>query len=263
MQAYRYLMKMKILVGFTYRFEVVMVVLTRLVVMVASVYLWNSAYEGVTVMEGLTRSQMITYAVLAIVLSSLFQTDVENGIGRGVRRGTIAVQFLRPKDVLSLFFFEDVGLMITSLMLRCAPLLLCGILLFGLAAPVSVGAMAMFLISIAFSYLIIWLLSAITSMITFWAMFLGQMGAVRIVVVNILSGMLIPIWFFPPVLQHILRFLPFQYTYQTPLGIYIGRISIMDGLFQMGVQCGWIVLLFFVLQFIWKRAQRRVLVQGG
>ena len=48
MQAFRYLMKMKILMGFTYRFEVVMIILTCLVVMVASVYLWNSAYANVS-----------------------------------------------------------------------------------------------------------------------------------------------------------------------------------------------------------------------
>ena len=263
MEAFRYLIKMKILVGFTYRFEVVMVVLTRLVVMVASVYLWNSAYANVTELEGLTKSQMITYAVLAILLSSLFQTDVENAIGTGIRRGTIAVQFLRPMDVLTLHFSEDLGLMCTSLLLRCVPLLVCGVLIFHLSAPVSAGALLLFLVSVTFSYLIIWLLSAITSMVTFWAMFLGQLGAVRIVVVNILSGMLIPVWFFPQALQDILRFLPFQYTYQTPLGIYIGRIGIGDGLFQMGVQCFWIVFLFFVLKLIWKRAQRRLMVQGG
>ncbi|HPF87584.1 MAG TPA: ABC-2 family transporter protein [Candidatus Limiplasma sp.] len=263
MDAYRYLIKMRILVGFTYRFEVVMVILTRLIVMVASVCLWNSAYANTTELEGLTHSQMITYAVLAIVLSSLFQTNVENGIGTGINRGTIAVQFLRPMDVLSLYFCEDIGLMVTSFLLRCVPLLLCGMLIFGLSAPVSVGALLLFMISIVFSYLIIWLLSAITAMITFWAMFLGQMGAVRIVVVNILSGMLIPVWFFPQVLQDILRFLPFQYTYQTPLGIYIGRIGLRDGLFQIGIQCVWIVLLFGVLHIIWKRAQRHVLVQGG
>jgi ABC-2 type transport system permease protein len=263
MEAFRYLIKMKILVGFTYRFEVVMVVLTRLIVMVASVCLWNSAYSGITDLEGLSQGQMITYAVLAIVLSSLFQTEVENEISDGVYRGSIAVQFLRPADVLSMFFCGDLGLLVTSLLLRAAPLLAFGVLLFGLSAPVSLAALLLFLVSLVFSYLILWLLAAITSMVTFWAMFLGQIGAVRGVVVNILSGMLIPIWFFPKVLQDILRFLPFQYTYQTPLGIYIGRIGLNEGLFQIGVQCFWILALYLLLRIIWRRAQRHVLVQGG
>ncbi len=263
MAAFRYLIKMKILVGFTYRFEVVMVVLTRLVVMVASVYLWNSAYANQTELEGLVHSQMITYAVLAIVLSSLFQTEVENEISSGIYRGSIAVQFLRPVDVLTMFFCGDLGLLFTNMLLRAAPLLVCGVLFFGMAAPVSAAALLLFLLSIVFSYLILWLLAAITSMVTFWAMFLGQIGAVRGVVVSIFSGMLIPIWFFPPVLQDILRFLPFQYTYQTPLGIYIGRIRITEGLCQIGIQCFWVVFLFLILRAVWKRAQRHLLVQGG
>jgi ABC-type uncharacterized transport system permease subunit len=52
------------------------------------------------------------------------------------------------------------------------------------------------------------LLSALTGMITFWAMYLGRLGVVKDVLVNILSGMLIPIWFFPPFSAG--RFLPFQ-----------------------------------------------------
>ncbi len=80
MQAYWYLVRMKVQVGLTYRFEVFAVMATQMIVMVASVYLWNNAFTGQSSLAGLDRSQMVNYAVLAVVLSSLFQNGVQNAI---------------------------------------------------------------------------------------------------------------------------------------------------------------------------------------
>lgn len=263
MQAYRYLVRMKVQVGLTYRFEVLAVVATQLIVMVASVYLWNNAYSGQSSLAGLQRNQMVTYAVLAVVLSSLFQNGVQNAISRGVREGSIAVHFLRPADVIGMFFSDDLGTMVTAFFLKTLPLLFMGALVFGISPPAGPLALCLSLVSVCFAFLILWLLSALTGMITFWAMYLGQLGVVKDVIVNILSGMLIPVWFFPPFLQTALRYLPFQYTYQTSIGIYIGRITPREGLFEIMVQLVWVVLLYGLVRLVWQRARRHVLVQGG
>ena len=263
MQAYWYLVRMKVQVGLAYRFEVFAVMATQMIVMVASVYLWNNAFTGQSSLAGLDRSQMVTYAVLAVVLSSLFQNGVQNAISRGVREGSIAVHFLRPADIVAMFFCDDLGAMVTAFFLKTLPLLMLGALVFGISPPAGPLALFLALFSVCFAFLILWLLSALTGMITFWAMSLGQLGVVKDVIVNILSGMLIPIWFFPPFMQTVLRYLPFQYTYQTPIGIYIGRITVQEGLFEILVQLVWVVLLYGLVRLVWQRARGHVLVQGG
>jgi len=263
MQAYRYLVKMKVQVGLTYRFEVFTVVVTQFIVMVASVYLWNNAYNSESILEGLAKSQMITYAVLAVVLSSMFRNGVQNAISRGVREGSIVVQFLRPADIITMYFCDDIGEMVSAFFLKTVPLFLFGAAVFGISLPASPVALLLSLFSVCLAFLILWLLSALTGMISFWAMYLGQMGVVKDVIVNILSGMLIPIWFFPPFMQTVLRFLPFQYTYQTPIGIYIGKITVAQGLFEIIVQLVWVAILFGLVRLVWNRARKHVLVQGG
>jgi ABC-2 type transport system permease protein len=113
------------------------------------------------------------------------------------------------------------------------------------------------------SYAILWLLSAIVGLVAFWAMELGNMGMVKDSIVRILSGSIIPLWFFPSSIQTISKFLPFQYTYQTPLAIYIGEIRTVDALKAMGIQFVWIAALYVLLYVVWNKAKKKTLIQGG
>lgn len=65
MEAYLYKLKMQMIVNITYRFEVFAVIATRFILMVTTVFLWNCAYAGNNEMLGLSKPQMITYAVLS------------------------------------------------------------------------------------------------------------------------------------------------------------------------------------------------------
>jgi ABC-type uncharacterized transport system permease subunit len=77
-----------------------------------------------------------------------------------------------------------------------------------------------------------------------------------------LSGAVIPLWFMPGWLQAIADFLPFQAATFTPLSIYFGRPS--GGLAAaLAVQLLWVLVLLGICAWVWSRAQRRVVVQGG
>ncbi len=86
---------------------------------------------------------------------------------------------------------------------------------------------------------------------------------VKDAVVRVLSGSLVPLWFFPAEVQRVSEWLPFQYTYQTPIGIYIGIMPARDAMQAIGIQALWVVILALLLAWIWKRARSKVMIQGG
>jgi ABC-type uncharacterized transport system permease subunit len=57
--------------------------------------------------------------------------------------------------------------------------------------------------------------------------------------------------------------LPFQTQANIPVSIYIGRLEGVDALRGLVVQAVWVVLLGIVVRFVWSRALRRVVIQGG
>jgi ABC-2 type transport system permease protein len=100
-------------------------------------------------------------------------------------------------------------------------------------------------------------------MVAFWVMELGNLHNVLHVGIRILSGSLVPVWFFPESVQRICNLLPFVYIYQGPLGIYIGKTTGRAVAHTLALQAVWAVLLFALLSLVWRRVQSRVMIQGG
>ncbi len=266
MRAYGYLIKMRILTALAYRFEVWIGMFGDIIMLVASAYIWKAAYGSGAVGSGASHvglESMITYTVISVLLASVFQTGVQNTIYTQVREGNIALDFMRPLPLLGIYLSDDLGSMVSALVNKAVPLLIAGVLLFGFPLPADAGALAGFLVSCLLSFIILWLLSAMVGLVSFWVAELGNLGMVKDAVVRVLSGSLVPLWFFPAEVQRVSEWLPFQYTYQTPIGIYIGIMPARDAMQAIGIQALWVVILALLLAWIWKRARSKVMIQGG
>lgn len=263
MGAYIFKAKVQILVGITYRFEVFVTLLARYMQIVATVFLWQCVYANKDTMKGMSKEQMITWTILAAGLSVLFTTQVQNNIRKGVVKGDIAVELIRPCNLMGMYFAQDIGGTIVSLVMSFVPTVLLGGLTFGIMLPTSAPNAILCVISVGAGFVITWLLFAITGAFAFWAMELGNLSWAMSTLISILSGNLVPLYFFPEYMQNILEWLPFQYTYQTPLSLYIGKITWKEGLEQIGIQILWIAFLYVILALMWKKIRKNILVQGG
>ncbi|MFD2614338.1 ABC transporter permease [Paenibacillus gansuensis] len=263
LQAYWYITKMRMLTNLAYRFEVFTSVGTNMILLVASVFLWRSAYEGIDQVRSTSLTELVTYTVLGILLASIFVCDVQNTIYYKIREGQIVTDFYRPIPLLASYLADDLGSAFSALLNRVVPLFVFASLLFGPPLPASWNHLLLFIPCCLLSYAILWLLSAIVGLAAFWVMELGNLGMVKDSIVRVLSGSLVPLWFFPEWIQNISVYLPFQYTYQAPLSIYIGTVSFPKALQGMAVQCFWIVLLFGILAWAWKHTKSKTLIQGG
>lgn len=264
LRAYLFLVKARLLEGLTYRFEVISGVATRLVLTATAVYLWRAAFAGGAEANGSTEHDMVRYVIVSSVIAPILATRVERTIYDRVKTGDIALDLLRPIAMPMRWLAEDVGGSASSGLKEAVPLLLIVTLLFGPALPEGPMAGLLFLMSASLSFGIVWLLSGLCGLVAFWATEIGNLGAVKDGVLRILSGSLVPLWFFPDWAQSVSRFLPFQYTYQTPLAIFIGR-DLGEGGVTLAflAQAAWIVILGALFAWTWSRGRRRLMAQGG
>ncbi|MCM3749482.1 ABC-2 family transporter protein [Paenibacillus pasadenensis] len=266
MRAYGYLIKMRVLTALAYRFDVWIGMIGDLILLAASVFIWKAAYGGDVLGSGASvvgLDEMITYTVVSVLMAAVFSTGVQNTIYNQVREGNIALDFMRPLNLLGIYLSEDLGSMVSSLVNKAVPLVLMASLLFGFPMPDSPTAAVLFAASCALSFMILWLMSAMVGLVAFWVAELGNLGMVKDAFIRVLSGSMVPLWFFPEGLQRISEWLPFQYTYQLPLSVYIGMSTPAEALRGMGIQVIWIALLGGLLAWIWTRARGKVMVQGG
>jgi ABC-2 type transport system permease protein len=68
---------------------------------------------------------------------------------------------------------------------------------------------------------------------------------------------------FPPVLQTVMAYLPFQHIAYTPLRIYLGKLEGAAALEALGIQALWAVVLALFGSWFWQVMARKITIHGG
>ncbi len=263
MKAYLYIARIRVLSAIAYRFDVISSIFVRSLLVIATSYFWFAVYGTQGNTSGVSKEQMLTYAIISAVLSCILTANVEDRVIESVREGNIAMDMLKPVNVFGMYLAEDIGSIVVSLFQYAMPVLLIGSLVIHIPVPSSGLNFLLFIVSTVLSFFINWLITASFSMISFFVISIGPLQQIKINLIQILSGSIVPLWFFPDAIQTVLRFLPFMYLYQLPLSIYIGKLKLEETIRLLGIQVVWIVILYGVFKAIQKKVFSNILVQGG
>ena len=224
--------------------------------------LWTALYIGKTEVNGIDLQTMIFYSVTEIIFEALIKSNIEKAVTGNVRTGNIALMITRPVSYPVALFFEQLAHTGGNVIIRVIPYSVL-LLVSGLWKYSSVSLNIWFVISVILSYILAFLYQLSFGFLAFWTMELDGFSNARTALMRFFSGSLIPIWFFPKILQRVADYLPFQAIYSTPLSICIGKIIGQDISFALINQLIWITFFFCLSVFVWSRARRRVIVNGG
>ncbi|MDE7273621.1 MAG: ABC-2 family transporter protein [Lachnospiraceae bacterium] len=263
MKAYLFVIKIRIQSALAYRFNVISTILIQCLLMFAMACFWKAAYGGTETVSGIGKQDMITYTMISVIMGNLLTMGVEGRIENSVYSGSVALDMLKPVSIYGIYLSEDLGDMVVSFFQTVVPLLILGTAMFGFPVPASAGHFILFLLSFCIGYLINWILAALLGMCAFKIIRMGPLVNVKGFIMKLLSGSVIPLWFFPEGFQTFLEFLPFVNIYQLPLGIYIGRYTYREMLLRTGLQLFWCMALWLIFNAAQKKAAAAVLVQGG
>ncbi len=263
MYKYLYIIKTQIIKSMTYEFNVYGNIVMQTIIMITSAYFWKALYRQHSSAGGVDAESMLTYVILSSVLSVLLITNVERRIEQSVGKGTVATDMMKPVNLFGVYFAEDIGSVIALVFQNMLPILLIGSLMIKVPVMADLRDLPLFVVTVVQSFLINWLIAALFGMIAFTAVNIDALIQVKKHLLRLLSGSIIPIWFFPAGVAKVLSSLPFVYIYQLPLSIYIGRGSRAEHLWQMRIQFMWLVILTALFLLIHNKVTRKVMVQGG
>ncbi len=261
--AYGFIYKLRIEKALAYRYDVFSGIIMQCIVMFANAFFWRAIYSGYETVRGAAVSDMLTYTIISSVMAVFLATGVEQRVMKSVEQGTVATDLLKPIPLFAIYFFEELGTITASALLCGLPILVVGSIFIVVPLPADAMHALLFACSFLLSFLINWLFAALFSLLAFVTINMSPLLQIKKHVLRLLSGGIIPIWFFPQWAQNLLRALPFVYIYQLPLELYIGRLSVPDALRQMGLQLFWVLILLIVFFYVQKRTMEKILVQGG
>ncbi|MFJ8629482.1 ABC-2 family transporter protein [Streptomyces sp. NPDC093568] len=245
------------------RMTAVLLRLTVQVVLVAS--LWRGLYADTGNSAGLTRDQAVTFAVLAVLASRLRELDQQAGrdsVLQHMHYGTIVYWYLRPLSPQRYYALRALGEQLYGLawaLLGYGVCLAAGVV----EPPASATVAAAFAVSMLLGQWVLHYVMLLLDQLCFFTIRNHSAMLILIFAQNLLSGVYAPLWFFPDWFITLSGFLPFQATLNVPLSIYVGRIELGDAVAQLAVQAAWVVVLALFTRWVWRRAARLVISQGG
>lgn len=251
-----------------YRFNSTVKMFNRLIFMMVQVSIWGIVYGNdlgkqiVTDYGKVTLKEMISYTVISHVMFCIIQSTSINSLNNKISSGDISLYLIRPYNFKMYTFVETVGESVVSFVFQSIPLLLIGIIVYRISLP-DIKQAVLFLGSLVNAYLIIFLLSFLCALTSFWFVQTGPIEIILSGLIKIFSGVWMPIWFFPGSIQKIIEIMPFKHIYFSPISIYINKLVGKDAIYTLIIQFIWVIILYFLVRCFWKSGERKIMVQGG
>ena len=233
-----------------------------------SYFLWMAVYGSSdnATLGGLNRNEMIVYIFMVYVTSSMTMITISDWVSDDVVIGNVVMQLIKPIDYRLSLVSKAVGVMIYRF-LAPGVFVWIGLELYKVfilkMEPVSIVDLLAYICSCFLSFLICVLFDFCFGMVAFFTTYIFGMLMAKEAILSFLCGQLIPLSFFPEVIQRVFGFLPFSSMVYTPVMIYLGKYQGMELLFELGKQALWVVILYALGSLIWKQVVKRLVVLGG
>ncbi|MBL4646883.1 MAG: ABC-2 family transporter protein [Rhizobiales bacterium] len=247
-----------------YRGQVWAQILGELVTVFAKIAIWVSIYSGIASVDGITRADMLTYAILGGTLLGAWEwPQLVNTISTQIKTGDVAVFLLKPLHYPVMLLHSEIGNLGFKFSMVVVPVVIITSSVYGLLPPASVFHGAMFVAYWLLSFSLLFCLSAIAGLLAFWLMTAFSLEWLLRSLISILSGAFIPLWFFPENIAAIIKFLPFAWIGFHPTAVYLGKMDVGQTLLYFLIGLGWMLFLVSIVTLLWRRAAQRIVVQGG
>lgn len=248
-----------------YRLRYFTGIITYLIFVSVHYFIWQAVYANQPAgaeINGFTLSEMVTYVAVGWVARSLYFSNIDVEIETHVRSGQIGIYLLRPVNYQLMHISQALGESLFRLFFFTIPISIVIFSLFPVQFPSFTNAI-LFAIATFLGFLIMAQINFLIGMLAFSFKSIDGVMRAKYYLIQLLSGLLLPLTFFPMALQSVLDVLPFKMIAFVPLQMYLGKVSVENALSMFFQESSWFLALVAVGQVFWKRAFAKLTVQGG
>ena len=236
-------------------------------------FLWIGVYNNATdsVINGFTLKEMLVYMAFINVFNFVtFAGDTMYSISQDIKNGTIAMSFVKPISYRVRFVFTTLGGFCMNMLMLGLPLFVLLYVVFGVLGYIVITSVWTFLLHLLLFFvaqllatLLYDCINYICGVLCFYTTAAWGMNAIKDVVISFLGGTLIPLSFFPNGFRQVLNYSPFAGLSQNPILILTMKMDWLWAIERIGLSLVWLVALELIAWLIFRRASRKVTVQGG
>jgi ABC-2 type transport system permease protein len=223
------------------------------------------SYGNLETLHGYSLPQIIWYIGGMQIVGTIIWNNASSRIPYQIRDGSLTVQMLKPVTLFGFELANAIALRTVGILFEFVPILAIQMLIFFPDFITSASTLK-FIVCVAFSFLLFFLLNFLVAMTAFYMKNNSSMVALKSILTAFAGGTIIPIEFFPSWLQKWSETLPFRYLYYEPLQFFLNRepARSWDYFVQViGMQVFWIASFYLAIKLLWPIVIKRYCAVGG
>lgn len=231
----------------------------------AQVFIWRSVFAGKDSLGGFTLEGMLLYYGASSVIYYLTMDFADWNLQMLVRSGRFLTYILRPMSHRFFAFSQKVGHRLLGFVFEFIPVWL--IFFFAFRVPLIPARPLWTALSVALSFLIMFLVNYSAGLLSFWLTRTDGIRALIRLLRDLLAGVFIPLSFFPEAAQKILFFLPFQYVSYVPVRVFLGSYELAGIRLEIpqivGLQAIMALAMLALTEALWRLGIKRFTGAGA
>lgn len=250
---------------FVYRLSFLLWRFRSLVFTASLLFFWLAVYGHNQEILGYQKSQMLTYLLGVVLLESIVLASRTADLAGQIRSGEISKLLIKPIGLFEFLLakdFVDKSLNLTFVLFEV--IFIIKLLPIPLYLQKNIFLLVLFLLHVFISLALSFFLSIVINALAFWT---EEVWSTRwllgVILQNFLAGVIFPIDVLPNWLTKIILLTPFPYLIFSPLKIWLGQMTTPAVFKSISISLFWLVTLFFLMKFMWRKGIRRYGAYGG
>ncbi|MEQ6389845.1 ABC-2 family transporter protein [Bacillaceae bacterium S4-13-58] len=263
MDKYLEMIRIRFLMMLAYRTNYYTGILIYSINIGAYYFLWSAIYSGKSDIQGMTIIQMVTYVAVSWMARAFYFNNIDREIAQEIKDGKVAVELIRPYSYLGMKTMQGLGEGLFRLFFFSLPGMVIVSLIFPLDFSSNTKVWLLFAVSLIFSFIVNTQINLITGVLSFF--FYNNIGLIRAkrMIIDLFSGLLLPISFYPGWAQEIMGYFPFQAISYIPSMIFTEAFQGREITQAILLQAAWSLVLLIPIYVLWIVAKKQLVVQGG
>jgi ABC-2 type transport system permease protein len=262
-RVYGQFMRVGFLDTLAYRLRYYTGIVTYFIYVSVYYFIWKAIFQHGDHIAGFDFSQILTYIAVGWIIRSFYFNNIDQDLANQVTEGALVMNLIKPVNLQMMLTAQALGQSVFRLALLTVPTAVVLLLVFPLRGPASGLHFFAFFVSVIFSFFIVAGINfAAGTLAIRLKSILGLLRA-KFFVLDLFSGLLIPISFFPHYCQVALAAMPFQYISYVPVLLYLGKLNGSAIVKALGWQLFWVIAMLALGSAMWSWSSRKIAIQGG
>jgi len=247
----------------TYRAAIVAGLVTNVFFGLVRAAIMGGLYGGRGSVEGMSLAQAVSYTGITQALAVGLAVFGWYDLMAAVYRGDVASDLLKPVSLYGFWMAQDLGRALVQLAARGGVILVVYALTLGLVTPRDAAGWLAFALSVLLGWVLSFAFRFAVNLAAFWSPDARGIGRSFFVLALFSCGLIMPVRLYPDWLRAVLAATPFPHMLNTPAEVFLGTIQGGEVLPALLAQLGWALALVVFCQWLYGRAVRRLVIQGG